>query len=922
MTDSTRRNGEGATNRSFSDDLYLLAGVLGDVIQQLAGQDAFDLEEEVRGLAKDLRKGVAGAGDRLDTVIQGADTGELRILIRAFTNYFQLINLAEDNERIRRVRRREHANPDAPRRGSIHEAVVMLANRGVTAEQISDMLAQAQMRFVLTAHPTEARRRTVIDKLARIFSLIRELDQRHALPREVRRARAWLASTIAELWTSNELRVQKPTVLDEVRAVLIYFGATLVNVIPEIYRDLETALGDVYPHSRVTVPPFLTFGSWIGGDRDGNPFVTPEVTVEALKIMREAAMGFLEHRLTELAGRLSVSDMMVPPVGLLDPLLARYGEMFPELERQISVLNAGEPYRHVLTLMRERLRAARDYSGQGYLHAGELLEDLRLIEMSLHAQSAGMIVGGELHDVIRQVEVFGFEFATLDIRDHAQRHEATIAHLLSVSGVEGNYRGLDETARVAMLTKEISNPRPLVRLDIDDYPDTPKEVLTTFRRIRTLLNGAFAGAIETYIVSNTETASDILEVLLLMKECGLAEPGGAGASLRLAPLFEEGRTLKAAAETMAALLDTSVYRTALEDSGGTQEIMIGYSDSNKDAGYFASSWGLHKAQEELGRLLRDRGIPFIFFHGRGGSVGRGGGPTNEAILALPVGTVNGRIKVTEQGEVISARYSTQPIAYRELELAVGAVLFRSFNVSASDVRVRRAEEEAQFVKMMDRMGEVSARVYHDLVYGDPDFITFFQQATPIDAISQLQLGSRPAKRKGTNDIRDLRAIPWVFSWTQSRIILPGWYGLGSALEGAVGEFGLEQVQEMLEQTPFFQATLSNAEMAINKADRSIAERYVGLVQDPEIWDRIWTTMVREADLTVRMILDITGQERLHDHEPVLQRTIERRNPYVDPLSLIQVELLRRWRQQPDDADLVDTLHLAVNGIAGGLRNTG
>lgn len=922
MSDSTRKYGEGTANRSFSDDLYLLAGVLGDVIQQLAGQDAFDLEENVRGLAKDLRKGVPGAGERLDTVIQGADTAALRILIRAFTNYFQLINLAEDNERIRRVRLREHVNPDAPRRGSIHEAVVMLARRGVTAGEIGEMLAQAQVRFVLTAHPTEARRRTVIDKLARIFSLIRELDQRHALPREVRRAQSWLASTIAELWTSNELRVQKPTVLDEVRAVLVYFGATLVNVVPEIYRDLEMAIADVYPDADVAVPSFLSFGSWIGGDRDGNPFVTPEVTVDALKIMREAATGFLEHRLTELAGRLSVSDMMVPHIDVLDPLLTRYGAMFPELDRQIAVLNAGEPYRHVLTLMRQRLRATRDGTVYGYLHAGDLLEDLRLIETALQAQAADMIVGGDLHDVIRQVEVFGFEFATLDIRDHAQRHEATIAWLFSISGVERDYSALDESTRMEMLTKEINNPRPLIRLDIDDYPEIPKAVITTFRTIRTLLNGAYSGAIETYIVSNTESASDMLEVLLIMKECGLAEPGGVDARLRLAPLFEEGRTLEAAAATMASLLDTPVYRSALADSGGTQEIMIGYSDSNKDAGYFSSSWGLHKAQEELGRLLREEGIPFVFFHGRGGSVGRGGGPTNEAILALPVNTVNGRIKMTEQGEVISARYSTQPVAHRELELAVGAVLFRSFNVSDRDVGVARKQEQVEFVAMMNRMSDVSTTVYRDLVYGDPDFITFFQEATPIDAISRLQLGSRPARRKGTNDIRDLRAIPWVFSWTQSRIILPGWYGLGSALEAGVREFGLDRVKEVLAQSPFFEATLSNAEMAINKADKSIAERYVGLVTDPVIRDRIWSTINDEADLTVRIILEITGQERLHDHEPVLQRTIERRNPYVDPLSLIQVELLRRWRQQPDDEDLVDTLHLAVNGIAGGLKNTG
>ena len=778
------------------------------------------------------------------------------------------------------------------------------------------------MRFVLTAHPTEARRRTVIDKLSRIFAIIRHLDETRAVPREIRRSRTWLSSTIAELWTSNELRVQKPTVQDEVRAVLIYFGSTLVKVIPEIYRDLEEALADVYPDEVVAVPSFLTFGSWIGGDRDGNPFVTPEVTVEALQIMRDSALGFLEHRLTELAGRLSVSAQMVAPVPRLDSLLSAYGARFPELDEQLRIVNAGEPYRHLVTLMREGVRETRRGGTKGFMHSRELVDDLREVEVALIEQSATMITYGELHDVIRQVEVFGFEFATLDIRDHAQRHEAAVAFMLSAAGVEDAYGELEEDARHALLAREIRNRRPLVSIDINGAREEVKEVLTTFRTIRDLLGRGYRGAIETYIISNAEAPSDMLEVLLLMKESGLAQPGGNGASLRIAPLFEEGRTLAASAQTMATLLDEPVYRAALESAGGMQEIMIGYSDSNKDAGYFASSWGLYKSQEELGALMRERGVPFIFFHGRGGSIGRGGGPTNKAILALPVDTINGRIKVTEQGEVISARYSTEPIAHRELELAVGAVLFRSFHVQDWDAEIGSPAEQARFRSMMDRMAAVSMEAYRDLVYGDPDFITFFQQATPIDAISRLQLGSRPAKRKATNDIRDLRAIPWVFSWTQSRIILPGWYGLGTALEAAVADFGMDAVRSMLARKPFFQATLSNAEMAINKADMGIAERYVGLVEDEGLRNRIWERLRQEYECTKQIILKVTEQQRLHDREPVLQRTIERRNPYVDPLSIIQVELLRRWRANPDDEELIETLHLAVNGIAGGLRNTG
>lgn len=922
MTEAVRRSGESTADRTLSDDVYLLAGLLGEVIQALGGEQAFALEEDVRSLSKQLRRNDAIAAARLDHLIGEAGTTDLRTLIRAFTNYFQLINLAEDNERIRRVRRREHAAPDAPRRGSIHEAIGILASRGVDAGQMRELLAQAQVRFVLTAHPTEARRRTVIDKLARIFAVIRDLDERHALPREVRRARSWLASTIAELWSSNELRVQKPTVQDEVRAVLVYFGSTLVHVIPEIYRDVEDALAECYPGESIDVPPFLSFGSWIGGDRDGNPFVTPDVTVEALQIMRDAATGFLEHRLTELAGRLSVSDLMVPPVPRLDPLIARYGGMFPELDHELARINAGEPYRRLLTLIRERVRSTRHSGAHGYHRAADLLADLREIEAALIDQSAGMIVGGELKDVIRQVEVFGFEFATLDIRDHARRHEETVAHALRVSGVEEDYGALEESARQSLLAREIANPRPLVPLDVDDFPDIPREVVTTFRTIRSLLDRGFTGAMETYIVSNTETPSDILEVLLLMKESRLAAPGGDEARLRIAPLFEEGQTLASSPETMTTLLDTDVYRRALESSGGAQEIMIGYSDSNKDVGYLASSWQLYQAQRRLADLLTERGVPFLFFHGRGGSIGRGGGPTNIAILALPMHTINGRVKMTEQGEVISARYSTVPIAHREIELALGATLVQSFQTSDWTARVDPGVDVGRFGEMLAHMADVSAKAYRDLVYGDPGFVRFFREATPIDAISRLQLGSRPAKRKSTDDIRDLRAIPWVFSWTQARIILPGWYGIGRALEEGVERYGMETIQIMERSWPFFAATVSNAEMALAKADMGIAERYVALVSDEVLRDRVWSQLRQEFDRSVQIILEITQQERLLDREPLLQRSIVRRNPYVDPLSIIQVELLRRWRQQPDDEDLVQTLHLAVNGIAGGLKNTG
>ena len=918
MTVAEKKSGAAAADRSLSDDVYLLAGILGEVIQSLAGPEAFVLEEDVRALAKRLRSGDHNAGPLLEQQIHDADTAELRILIRAFTNYFQLINLAEDNERIRRVHRREHDHPDEPRRGSIREAIMLLARRGMGAADVQALLDGAQVRLVLTAHPTEARRRTVIDKLARIFAAIRDLDERRALPHEVGRARSRIASTIAELWSSNEIRTTTPTVLDEVRAVLVYFGSTLVEVIPEIYRDLADALAEAYPDAAITVPSFLTFGSWIGGDRDGNPFVTPQVTVEALGVMRTAALGYLDGRLTELAGRLSVSELMVSPATGLREMLEAYGSMFPDLAAELRRINAGEPYRQFVTLMRERLRATREGGQHGYTRSSELIADLRTIESSLIAQSAGMIVGGELRDVIRLVEVFGFDFVTLDIRDHAKRHAAALNHVFAATGVEAGYEALTESERQLLLLREIDNPRPLVPLELETMPDETREVIETFRMIRRLHATGHADAVRTYIVSGTEAPSDILEVLLLMKETRLASPGGDHALLRIAPLFEEGETLRNAPETMTTLLDAPAYARALASSGGHQEIMIGYSDSNKDVGYLASTWELQRSQRDLAALLNARSVPFVFFHGRGGSIGRGGGPTNVAILALPPHTVEGRIKMTEQGEVISARYSTAPIAHRELELTLGAILVRSSDGASRVDRNQRERYEAAMRVMADR----SAEVYRELVYGDPEFVTFFREATPIDAIARLQLGSRPAKRTASNRIQELRAIPWVFSWTQARIILPGWYGLGTALSEAIERDGLDMLQSMEQDWPFFQAMLSNAELALAKADMQIAERYVALVRSDALRERIWRRITVEFVLTERSVLQVTGQEAVLDREPVLQRSIRRRNPYVDPLSFIQVELLRRLRDDPADEDVLQTLHLAVNGIAGGLRNTG
>jgi phosphoenolpyruvate carboxylase len=905
------------SRRTLSDDVYLLAGLLGEVLRGSGGERAFDQTETARTLAKNLRAGDARAGVELDALVRGLADEEAETLVRAFTNYFQLINLAEDSERIRRIRNREVAEGGS-RRGSLMEAVRLLADHGMDAEQLAQLLNDAQIRLVLTAHPTEARRRTIIAKLARISGILRDLDERLLLPDEAERARQRLAHTIEEVWYSEEVRATELTVLDEVRTSLVYLLSTFAEVVPRLYRDLEEALSAVFPGNAIVVPPLLMPGTWIGGDRDGNPNVTPEVTRQTLDLMRTAAIGLLDERLLELAGRVSVAESISGPAPLLDPLIWDLADRFPETASQVFRVNAGEPYRQALTLMRERLHASREDQPAGYATSFELVQDLLLVDQSLRGQGADLIADGDLRDVIRLTQVFGFHLAVMDVREHASRHSAALAEIFQHTGTTGAYLDLAEHERSALLAREIENPRPLIPVSLERFSQETQDVVGTFRVIAAALDGRHQGAIETYVISGAAAPSDVLAVLLLMKESGLAEPGGSGARLSIAPLFEQEQGLRDAPETMAALLRLPAYRRALRARGDFQEVMIGYSDSNKEIGFLGSAWALYQAQRDLTALFDAEGIRHTFFHGRGGAIGRGGGPTNVAILALPPGSVAGRVKLTEQGEVIASRYATAPVAYRELELVSGAVLASAVDVLA----VPEPSRLTAFEEVMAEMAAAAIAAYRDLVYGNPELVRFFEQATPLAEISRLQIGSRPARRHETRRIEDLRAIPWVFAWTQSRFLLPGWYGVGAGLEHGREVFGAEILQAMDREWPFFAATIANAEMALAKSDLDIAARYASLVDDAELRTRIWQRIEAEHDRSTREILRLTGQHRLLDREPVLRRSIDRRNPYVDPISFVQVELLRRIRGGAAQDSTLRAILRTVNGIAGGLKSTG
>jgi phosphoenolpyruvate carboxylase len=902
--------------RTLHDDIGLLGGLLGEVIGAQERAEAFALEERARALGKALRSGEETAASDLAEVVAGLSVEDATVLVRAFTSYFRLVNLAEDNERVRRIRARERKELPAPRRGSLREAIGIIAARGTSPAGLRELLAQADIRLVLTAHPTEARRRTTVAKLARIFAAIRELDERDIDAEQLARTRPRLAATIQELWSSDEIRAVSPTPIDEVRAGLVYFHSTLLEAVPHLYRELEDAVEGAYPGAGIVVPPLLSFGSWIGGDRDGNPNVTAAVTLQALGLMRQTALDFLERRVERLAERVSVSSLVTARAPRLDPALEAGAQRFPEVAKDLERRNPEEPYRRFFAMARERLCATRDGRPEGYGEAAELLADLRLAERALREQRADWIAGGDLHDVIRQVEVFGFHIARLDVREHADRHRQAVGELLARRGDENDYQGLGQAARQSLLARALADPTPLSPADPASLSPAASEVIGTFTMLRDALSAGHRGALGSYVISGAAAPSDMLEVLLLMKEAGLAAVGGGQAALPIVPLFEFGDSLRDAPATMAALLAQPGYRAALSSWDDGQELMIGYSDSNKDVGYLASTWAVRRAQTELAELMRAHGVRFTFFHGRGGSLGRGGGPTNVAILAQPPGTVEGRIKLTEQGEVVAAKYSTPEIAHRELELIAGPTLVSRLLPQPSAERLR------VFEQLLERMAGRSREVYRDLVYRHPGFERFFEQATPIEEIARLRLGSRPARRGRSARIEELRAIPWVFSWTQARIILPGWYGLGSALAQAREEAGLPLLQEMDRDWPFFAALLSNAEMALAKADLTIGERYADLVEDETLRAAVWSPVRAEYERTRELVLAVTGQKRLLDRTPVLQRSIERRNPYVDPLSFIQVELLRRLRSDDSSEELVRAMLLTINGIAGGLRNTG
>jgi phosphoenolpyruvate carboxylase len=906
------------------DDVRLLGDLVGAVLREQGGARLFAAVEHVRTAAIALRSAPAPDARQEHALlawVERQSTDRLLQIIRAFSVYFHLINLAEQHHRMRILADRERAAPALDE--SIAAGVAALEVAGVPADDVRAGVARLEVHPVFTAHPSEARRRTMLHHLEEAATLWAQVAGQGDVPRRRQATLEALRTRITLIWQTAEARVERPSVLDEVQSVLYVLAGTVYDVAPQITRALEDALNQSAfrnPQSPFPIPPVLRCGSWVGGDRDGNPAVTPDVTRAAARLARVALLRRYRADAQALGRDLSVSARLV---GASPALLRGVERDRQELDVQPVREWADEPYRRKLGLIAERLRRTETGQPGGYPSAAPLLADLQAIETSLLAHGGARIAAGPIHDLRRRVETFGLHLAELEIRQHADRHTAAVAELLGLAGVP-NYAGLEEAARQALLAERLRGAPPPLPADALSPPT--REVLDTFQAMHDIQQMAGPAACQTAVISMSRAPSDVLAVLFLAREGGLfAWPEDVDAPisrLDVVPLFETITELRACGEVLRVLFGLPLYRAVLRARGDRQQVMVGYSDSNKDGGYLSATWQTYQAQWAMAEAARAAGVELVVFHGRGGAVGRGGGPTGRAILARPPGATAPNLKVTEQGEVISARYSHPGIAERHFEQVVHGLLLSACGPPDPP-------PPGEWVTMIERLAAASRAYYTREVKENPALLAFFRQATPFPELGTLNLGSRPVSRAGQQGtdlaLDDLRAIPWVFSWTQIRANLPGWFGLGTALADEIAAGGLDRLQAMYQGWRFFAMALDNAQRSLGTADMATTRRYAALAGDGAT---AFAPIEAEFDRSVAAILQITGQAQLLEHSPILSRSIKLRNPYVDALHLAQIALLRRYRALPTAAPaatrtaLLDAIHHSINGIAAGLQTTG
>ena len=911
-----------AKDQPLIEDIRLLGRLLGETVKAQQGGGVFDLIETIRRVSVQFhREDDLSARQALEDILRALDPALAVQVIRAFSYFSHLANIAEDHHHVRRTRHHAIAG-SKPRRGTIADALDRAFGAGLSPTEVRAFFENAQISPVLTAHPTEVRRQSMMHREIAIADLIARRERADLTPDEHREIEDRLARAVLVLWQTNLLRQTRLDVMDEVTNGLTYFDHTFFTELPRLFAEVEDRLAAAGADTdTAALPSFLTIGSWIGGDRDGNPFVDADVLRGTLRRHSEKALTFYLQEVHKLGQELPLSSLIVE----VSPALAEFAAGSPDT----SPHRDAEPYRRALSRIYACLAAtqknlngaapARAPLGKAapYGSARELSDDLRILHDSLAQNGSLALTKGRLRHLRRAIDCFGFHLARLDLRQGSDVHNATLAELLDVAEPGTDYLGMDEQARRDLLGAELLGRRPLI-IPRHAYSETTAKELAVLRTARDGLDRYGADAIRTAIVSNTREASDILCLAVLLKEAGLIDETGRS-SLNLVPLFETIDDLRRSVEIMDALLSTPAYRRLVDSRGGLQEIMLGYSDSNKDGGYVTSGWELYKAETGLVDLCRRHGVKLCLFHGRGGSVGRGGGPSFDAILAQPAGAVDGQIRLTEQGEIISSKYTNPEVGRRNLEIHVAATL------EASLLHPSNGPAPEAFTGAMDRLSDLAFRAYRDLVFETPGFNEYFRASTVIDEISTLNIGSRPASRKASGQITDLRAIPWVFSWSQCRIMLPGWYGFGSAVQAwrdEAGDGALDLLRRMHRDWPFFSTLLSNMDMVLAKSNMAIASRYADLLPDKDLRDAIFNRIREERIATITALFEITGNDRLLAGNALLARSIENRFPYIDPLNHLQVDLLRAHRAGADDPKVLRGLLLSINGISAGLRNSG
>ncbi len=904
------------------EDIRLLGRLLGDCVREQEGEDIFDIVENIRQTSIRFYRNEDETAKRdLEQLLNTLNPDQAVQVVRAYSYFSHLANIAEDQHHIRRTRAHDIAG-DAPRAGTIANALAHAQKAGIAPETIREFFDTALVSPVLTAHPTEVRRKSTMRHEMEVAALLDKRERGRWTPDEAAAIEDQLRRSVLTVWQTNLLRQSRLIVRDEVENGLSYYDYTFLRELPKFYAALENRLGDLDPDGpRDEIRSFLRIGSWIGGDRDGNPYVTADALRRTLKMQCTRAFMFYLDELHELGGELSLSERVVRVSNELNTLAEKSPDKSPH--------RAAEPYRRAISGLYARLAATSVKFGSSapsrhpigeaepYDSPAEFLADLDVIRASLDTNKSAPLTDGRLRHLRRAVDCFGFHLASLDLRQNSEVHERTVAELFEAVEPGTDYANKAEDERVRLLVEELTTARSLIR-PYWEYSEATAGELAVFEAAADVHRVFGPRAIPTAIISNTTDVSDLLELAVLLKQVGLVRPDGDSA-INIVPLFETIEDLRNCVGIMDRLLSIPAYRSLVTSLGGVQEVMLGYSDSNKDGGFVTSGWELYRAEIGLIELFKRHEVKLRLFHGRGGTVGRGGGPSYEAILAQPTGAVQGQIRVTEQGEIISSKYSNPDLGRRNLEAMTAATL------EATLLQPERQAPEERYLQIMEQLSAHAYAAYRGLVYETEGFEEYFRASTVISEISSLNIGSRPASRKQTNRIADLRAIPWVFSWAQCRLMLPGWYGFGSAVEKWLEQNpddGLTSLQKMYQEWPFFRTQLSNMDMVLAKSSIAIASRYAALVEDEQLRHEIFGRIRDEWRTSIDALLRISGNDRLLQRNPLLERSIQNRFPYLDPLNHIQVELLKQYRRKSEDPKVLRGIQLTINGISAGLRNSG